>query len=277
MNPEPGTVTASAAAPATRVTSERGLYVAVGLVFTAAAYLTLRMTHGMSGGMPMPGGWTMSMTWMGMGGRWWEQAIAFSGMWLSMMVAMMLPSALPMLRLYLRLERWRGQTHAGLSSALVASGYFLVWSGFGLLAWLVGTGMARAAMASARISQAVPFMAALALLLAGAYQLTPVKMACLQHCRDPLSYVAHHSRTGRRGALWGALWFGIHHGGFCLACCWALMVIQLALGVMSLPVMIAVAAVIALEKLLPHGRWVARITGALAIGGGAAQLLFLIA
>ncbi|MHB8733950.1 MAG: DUF2182 domain-containing protein [Terriglobales bacterium] len=254
--------------PVLRGKSEHGLYVVVAMVFIAAAFLTLRMARTMADGMPMPGGWTMSMTWMGMGGAWWTQAAAFSWMWLSMMVAMMLPSALPMLRLFLRLCRWRGEPHPALLSGLVAGGYFLVWSGFGLVAWMVGTAVAHAAMLSERVSHAVPLMGAVALMVAGAYQLTPVKMACLEHCRDPLTFVAQHARTDWRGAVA----FGLHHGGFCLACCWALMLIQLALGIMSLSVMIGVAAIIALEKLLPHGRWIARATGLLAIGIGAVQL-----
>ena len=97
--------------------------------------------------------------------------------------------------------------------------------------------------------------------MAGIYQLTPWKAACLKHCRDPLALVAHHLAGGRAGALR----LGIHHGAFCAACCWALMLIQLVLGTMNLAVMVGVALVIAMEKLLSRGEWLAKATGIAAI------------
>ncbi len=100
--------------------------------------------------------------------------------------------------------------------------------------------------------------------MAGIFQLTPWKTACLKHCRDPLLLVAHHLHGGWRGALR----LGLHHGAFCAACCWALMLIQLALGVMNIAVMVLVAVIIALEKLLPRGELFARVTGLAAILGG---------
>src|SRR5207248_10317977 len=91
-------------------------------------------------------------------------------------------------------------------------------------------------------------------MVAAVDQLTPVKATCLRHCRDPLSFAAEHFSGGWR--------LGLHHGGFCAACCWGLMLIQLALGVMSLPVMAAVAILIALEKLAPRGELLAKVIGA---------------
>jgi predicted metal-binding membrane protein len=111
----------------------------------------------------------------------------------------------------------------------------------------------------------VPIASGVALVAAGIYQLTPWKAACLRHCRDPLSLVATHMSRGWRGALR----LGVYHGAFCAACCWALMLIQLVLGVMNILVMITVALVIALEKLLPRGMVVARATGMLAMAVGA--------
>jgi len=110
----------------------------------------------------------------------------------------------------------------------------------------------------------VPVAAGGALVVAGVYQLTPWKSACLKHCRDPLTLVADHLHRGRVGALR----IGIHHGAFCAACCWALMLIQLVLGVMNLTAMVAVAVVIALEKLLPRGERLARAVGLAAIAAG---------
>ena len=108
--------------------------------------------------------------------------------------------------------------------------------------------------------------AAAALIVAGIYQLTPWKSACLKHCRKPLLLVAHHLHGGGPGALR----LGIHHGAFCAACCWGLMLIQLVLRVMNLAVMAAVALVIALEKVLAKGALVARITGYASVLGGVA-------
>ncbi len=211
----------------------------------------------------MPGGWTMSMAWMPMGG-WLNSALMFAGMWLAMMIAMMLPSTLPMMLLFRRAARFRGQTHLATLTWTMVAGYFAVWTAFGVVAYAAGIGIAQAAMRFNTFSRAVPVASGLALVVAGAYQLTQWKAACLKHCRDPLSVVAAHLHNGARGALR----LGIHHGAYCAACCWALMLIQLALGVMNILVMLAVALVIALEKLLPRGMLVARSTGALAVAGG---------
>jgi predicted metal-binding membrane protein len=206
--------------------------------------------------MRMPGNWTMSMMWMM--GRGWRGAAAFSIMWLAMMVAMMLPSTLPMLQLYYRLTKFQKQ-RALAATSVAAAGYFFVWSIFGIAAWACGTGIAHLAMRSAAFSRAVPLATAAALLGAGAYQLTRWKQACLRHCRDPLLLLAKHGHHG------GAWQLGVHHGAFCAACCWGLMLIQLSLGVMDLWLMTLVAAAIAAEKLLPRGALLARWNGVAAI------------
>ena len=212
----------------------------------------------------MPGGWTMSMMWMPMGSNAFSAAAVFTAMWLAMMIAMMLPSTMPMLLLYRRVAAFRGEAHLGRSMFALGGGYFGVWTLFGIAAYAIGVIVAHGAMRSSDFSRAVPLIAAVALGFAGIYQLTPWKSACLKHCRDPLTLVANHLHGGR----FGTLRLGIHHGAFCAACCWALMLIQIVLGVMSLTVMIAVAIVIALEKLLVHGEWVAKATGVAAIGWG---------
>lgn len=242
---------------------ESAVYWAGVAVFAAAAALTVYFNRSMTGGMAMPGGWTMSMTWMPMGG-WLASGVMFAAMWVAMMVAMMLPSTLPMLLLYRRAQRFRREAHLGLLCWLVGSGYFLVWLLFGMVAFAAGAMIARAAMQSGTFSRAIPLASGVALVVAGIYQLTPWKSACLRHCRDPLLLLAGHVQGGWRGALR----LGLHHGAFCAACCWALMLIQLVLGVMSLVVMAVVAVVIALEKLLPRGLLVARLTGAAAIATG---------
>jgi predicted metal-binding membrane protein len=119
-------------------------------------------------------------------------------------------------------------------------------------------------MSSEGFSRAVPLLTGAVVIAAGIYQLLPIKRACLRHCRDPLLVVAH-ARPGWSGALR----LGLHHGTYCVACCWALMAIQLALGVMSLPLMIAIALVIAWEKLASSNTIPARVSGAIAVIAGA--------
>jgi predicted metal-binding membrane protein len=255
----------SSAALAAARRRELTVYAVSALVFTGSAAITWYSCSMMAGGMAMPGGWTMSMAWMPMGSYVWS-ALMFAGMWAAMMIAMMLPSALPMILLYRRAACFRGEAHVGTLSTVMAGGYFCVWTAFGMVAYAAGLGIALLAMKSDGFSRVVPIASGAALIAAGAYQLTPWKAACLKHCRDPLATVAAHVQGGWRGALR----LGLHHGAFCAACCWALMLVQLALGIMNGLVMIAVALVIALEKLWPRGLAVARVTGALAVAGGLA-------
>ena len=238
------------------------------VIFAAAAALTIHFGAEMRGGMRMPGNWRMSMMWMM--GRDLAGALVFAGMWLAMMVAMMLPSTFPMLQLHYRLEKFRGHSTPTLATWIAASGYFFVWSLFGIAAWVGGEAIVHLAMQSEKFSRAVPLATAAGLLVAGAYQLTPLKSACLRHCRDPLLLLAAHAHKGRSGALR----LGLHHGAFCAACCWGLMLIQLSLGVMNLWLMAAVALLIALEKLMPRGELAARVigVGALALGVWLASL-----
>jgi predicted metal-binding membrane protein len=218
----------------------------------------------MTAAMPMPGGWTMGMAWMRMPGQTWlASGSLFAAMWLAMMVAMMLPSSLPMLLLYRRIVLFRVEPHPAALVWLMASAYFLVWTLFGVAAYLAGASLAVGAMRSPVFSRAIPLVAGGGLIVAGAYQLTPWKSACLRRCKSPLEMVAHLGRGWR-----GALGLGIHHGLFCTACCWALMLMQIVMGVMNLMAMIAVAAVIALEKLLAGGERIARVVGGVAILAG---------
>lgn len=245
------------------------MYVSAVVIFLAAAALTAYYVETMAGGMPMPGGWTMSMMWMRMPGQGVVgAALMFGSMWLAMMVAMMLPSMLPMVALYRRAAAFAGTQNLAIDTWLLCGGYFLVWLAFGLVSYAIGVAISAWAMRSESVSLAVPLLSGTAMAAAGVYQLTPWKRICLRHCRDPLHLVARHLH-GRRGAL--AL--GVHHGAFCTACCWALMVIQLMVGVMNVAAMVGVAALIAIEKLTPRGEAVARIAGLAAIGYGGLMLL----
>ena len=261
---------AAAALPSAFTRDELWARAVASLVFVLAALLTWRGVVSMRGGMPMPGGWTMPMMWMVMPGEAsWNAAWMFLLMWQAMMIAMMLPSAWPMLSLYRRTAKHTALRHAGLATFLVAAGYFAVWLAFGAAACAIGLQISRLAMQSDRVSLWVPSAAGLALIGAGIYQLTPLKQACLHHCRDPILFLGHVWRPGFAGALR----VGVHHGAYCAACCWALMLIQMVLGVMNLGVMIAVAAVIAGEKLWKRGPLLARASGVAAIAIGATLLL----
>jgi predicted metal-binding membrane protein len=239
---------------------EPAAYLIALLVFSAAAAITRYFSSTMAGNMAMPGGWNMSMTWMPMGG-WMESTLMFAAMWAAMMIAMMLPSTLPMVMLYFRAVRVQPNAHAGALSFLMTTGYFGVWTAFGILAYIAGRGIAILAMHSDAFSRAMPIVSGIALIGAGLYQFSQWKANCLRYCRD-------FPHSGKLGSPIGALRFGVRHAAFCAACCWALMLIQMVLGVMNIMVMIGVVLVIALEKLLKPGIIVARVAGTLAMAAG---------
>jgi predicted metal-binding membrane protein len=246
-------------------TRERRVYGVTLIAFASAALLTWSFIHSMAGGMTMPGGWTMSMMWMVMPRQTWLAAASiFLVMWQAMMVAMMLPSALPMLLVYRRAALFRHQARVGASLWALAGAYFTVWLGFGAVAYGLGMTVNAAAMRWPVVSLAIPSLAGAALIAAGVYQLTPWKSACLRRCRDPLDLVSEHVDRGVRGAAR----LGAVHGAFCAGCCWSLMLIQLVLGVMNVGAMVLVAGVIAAEKLLPVGPVFARAVGLASTLGG---------
>ena len=175
--------------------------------------------------------------------------LGFLGLWTVMMAAMMLPAVTPVGAMYARLVE-RQATPArrvGRVGGLVA-GYLVVWVGFGLLAFALADLAGRLAEREPRLAE---WIGAGVLAMAGIYQLTPVKDRCLAHCRSPLSVLMHIGSY--RGPL-RHVRAGLYHGGYCVGCCWALMVALIALGVMDLRWMVALAAVIVLERLWRHGR-----------------------
>ncbi|MBI2505374.1 MAG: DUF2182 domain-containing protein [Candidatus Latescibacteria bacterium] len=239
---------------------------AVALIITALCWLvTIRSVGQMTGDMPMPGGWIMSMAWMP-GQPMIGAAVTFLVMWEVMMVAMMLPSAMPMVLLYGRLlEARQARGEPGVPRLVLLAGYFSAWLIFGTVAFAVGSAIAGWSMRAANVSRAIPAATGLALVLAGVYQLTPLKRACLSHCRSPLSFFT----TGWRSGWCGTFTLGLHHGTYCTACCWALMLIQLALGIMDVRLMAAVAAIIGLEKSSRYGYRIATGVGVVSIAVGA--------
>jgi predicted metal-binding integral membrane protein DUF2182 len=157
------------------------------LLFAAGALGTILWGAAMSamGGMPMPGGWWMSMTWMRMPGQSWPGvAVSFLGMWVAMMVAMMLPSLVPMLRRYRQAVGGVGETRLGRLTLLVGLGYFFVWTLVGMAIYPLGIALAAAAMQLPALARAVPVAAGAVVLIAGALQLTAWKLRHLAYCRQ---------------------------------------------------------------------------------------------
>jgi predicted metal-binding membrane protein len=216
----------------------------------------------MMGDMPMPGGWTMSMAWMRMPGQTWPAAAAsFLGMWLVMMVAMMLPSLVPMLSRYRRAVAPSGQAHLGWLTAIVGAGYFFVWTVFGMAVFPLGVALAALEMRRPALARAVPAIVGLFVLGAGALQLTAWKARHLACCREgPGRALPADGLTA-----WShGLRLGIH----CVTCCLGLTVILLVVGVMDLRAMVIVTVAITIERLAPAGQRVARVTGAVVVGAG---------
>ena len=157
------------------------------LLFAASAAVTIVWCASMSamGGMPMPGGWTMSMAWMRMPGQTWPGAAAsFLGMWVVMMVAMMLPSLVPMLWRYRQAVGGTGETRLGRLTALVGVGYFFVWTVFGMVAFPLGVALAAVEMQQPALARAVPIAVGVVVLIAGALQFTAWKARHLACCRE---------------------------------------------------------------------------------------------
>jgi predicted metal-binding membrane protein len=174
----------------------------------------------------------------------------FIGAWVVMMAAMMFPSIAPMVLMFARMQagrRERGQAVPAGLTTLFVGGYLVSWTTAGLAAYLVFRAGREATGDIFSWDNGGPYLAGGIIVAAAVYQLTPLKDVCLRYCRSPLMFLLQHSRPGRLGALR----MGIEHGGFCVGCCWMLMAALFALGVMSLGWMAFIAALIAIEKLLP--------------------------
>jgi predicted metal-binding membrane protein len=245
--------------------SERAFFGVSALLFVASAAVTVVWCASMPamGGMPMPGGWTMSMAWMPMCGQTWPGAAAsFLGMWVVMMTAMMLPSLVPMLWRYRRAIGSTGQTRLGRLTALVGVGYFLVWTAFGIAAFPLGAVLAAAEMRQPALARTVPVAVGMVVLIAGVLQFTTWKAHHLACCREA-------PRGDALQADAGTAWrHGLRLGLHCSTSCAGLTAILLVIGVMDVSVMAAVTAAITAERLAPAGERVARVIGAVAIGAG---------
>jgi predicted metal-binding membrane protein len=186
-------------------------------------------------------------------------------MWAEMMVAMMLPSAAPMILSFAMVNRKRRERQEMFVPAgIFVLGYLLVWTGFSAVAAVAQWALHATALLSPGMVSTSPVLAGGLLIAAGIFQWTQFKSACLTHCRSPLSFLLAEWREGRAGALW----MGLKHGIYCTGCCWFLMALLFVAGVMNLVWVAAISLFVLLEKLVPQGALLGKISGAVLIGWG---------
>ncbi|MEP6937733.1 MAG: DUF2182 domain-containing protein [Chthoniobacterales bacterium] len=186
-------------------------------------------------------------------------------MWSVMMLAMMLPSATPMILTFASVSRNRRQQERPyVPVAVFVSGYIAVWGGFSALVawgqWLLH----RKALLSPAMASNSALLGGLILLAAGLFQLTPLKRSCLRHCRAPLEFIMTRWREGAAGAFR----MGVEHGAFCTGCCWALMCLLFVVGVMNILWIAGLTLLVGVEKVFPRGKWMSSLTGVVLIAWG---------
>jgi predicted metal-binding membrane protein len=213
-----------------RAAAGAGLVAALVTLAAAGWWWTVREMSGMDGG-----------PWTGLGAFAW-----FLGVWTVMMAAMMFPSVAPTVALYARMSRQRNPV----APFLFTGGYLVTWAAVGLAAFVVARAGGHAVGDVLAWDRAGRWVAGATLLVAAAYEVTPLKHVCLGKCRSPIGFLIGAWRDGATGAVQ----MGVRHGAWCVGCCWALMASLFALGVMSVVWMAFVAGLIAVEKLLPWRR-----------------------
>jgi len=191
-------------------------------------------------------------------------------MWSVMMVAMMVPSATPLLLLFASVNRKRTQrADPAVATGIFLLGYLIIWTAYSAVATLAQWGLHTAALLSPMMVSASPVLGGLLLIAAGVFQWTPLKEACLAHCRSPLGFITTEWRDGRKGALV----MGLRHGTYCVGCCWILMALLFVAGVMNLLWVAAITAFVLLEKVLPRGWPLRQVAGGVLVLGGVVMLL----
>ena len=198
-------------------------------------------------------------------------AVVIFFMWWVMMFGMMLPSAAPLLLLFARMMRKEKKKGAPyVPTGVFALGYVVMWAAFSAIATGAQWGLEASGLLSGIMVGTSAVLAAALLIAAGVWQLTPLKNACLRHCRSPIGFLSAHWRPGRTGAFR----MGLVHGAFCLGCCWFLMALLFYGGVMNLYWIIGLALYILIEKLLPAGVRIGQLTGVALIAWGAVLLFY---
>ena len=216
------------------------------------------MARDMYGPMTGAGAWMMTVHWDV------PHLLLLWAMWTVMMTGMMLPSASPLILLYGAAARRSAQPTAIRQTYALAAGYLLAWTAFSLGTTVLQRVLASLLLVSPMMEPVNSRLSATLLLAAGVYQWTPLKHACLRQCRSPIGFLMGRWRSGSAGALR----MGLQHGTFCVGCCWVLMLLLFAGGVMNVWIIVGLTAFVAFEKLAPVGRHGARVTGGLMVAGG---------
>ena len=264
MNVQPQTTTTSTPSALEQVLKRDRAIVIVGILIIAAIAWAYTVYISETS-MDMGDGMGMAMADM----RSWSAAdfCLMFVMWAVMMVAMMAPSAAPMILMFAALNRRRREREAPyVPTAVFLAGYVIVWAAFSVAATLAGNwGLHQASLLSSMMGASTTgYLGGALLLAAGVFQWSPLKSACLKECRTPMGFLMTSWREGPGGALR----MGLEHGAYCLGCCWALMLLLFVLGIMNLVWIAALAAFVLIEKVAPMPEWVSRGTGILLAGWG---------
>ncbi|TPI75447.1 DUF2182 domain-containing protein [Mesorhizobium sp. B2-8-9] len=244
------------------LTLQRNIILALlGAVAAAAWVLLIRQQTGMDADMRME----MYSPTMGMG------APLFLAVWMIMMIAMMFPTAAPMILTFHQVQAGkRGRGEAFVATWVFVAGYMLVWGTVGVLAFAGAAGAETLADHAGLSTATAARIGGALLIIAGGYQLSPLKDLCLAKCRTPIGFIL----TSWRDGSWGAVRMGLEHGAFCLGCCWLLFLALFPLGIMNVAVMAVVTLLIFAEKTFPAGKGIAKVSGVALLLYGAAVLVF---
>lgn len=225
------------------------------LLIGVTAFAWLSVIRSAATMMPMPGMEPLSVAAM----------VGFTLQWGVMMTAMMVPSAAPMIMLYNGAHQRRTESSERvIPPEAFALTYLTLWLLTGVPVYLGWIGVGELATRSTAFAAALPYAMAATLFATGVYQLTPLKQSCLRHCQSPVDFLMRRWRTGYVASLR----FAALHAAYCIGCCWALMVLLVVAGAMSLPWVLAIALIVFAEKVLPGGQRTARISGIVLIVAG---------
>jgi predicted metal-binding membrane protein len=246
------------------VRRDRGVAAVALVLLTALAWMYLFRMSASTGATATEAEMHAAMGMAGMSGWNPSDVAALFVMWVVMMVGMMLPSAAPMILLVAGTHRRQGGPHAQARTAAFAAGYLIAWIEFSLAAALAQAALHAGALMSPSMATQSARISGAIFLAAGLYQWLPLKHACLAHCRSPVHFLSEHWREG----ISGAFTLGLQHGLFCIGCCWVLMALLFAAGVMNLAWVAAIGALVLVEKTLKHGPMAGRIAGVLFVVWG---------
>jgi predicted metal-binding membrane protein len=216
------------------------------------------MARDMCGPMSGASRWMMTSSWDT------THLLLLWAMWTVMMIGMMLPTAAALILVYAAAARRRNAAQATACTYALALGYLAVWAAFSVAATAAQRLLTGLLVLSPMMEVTLPAAAGLMLIIAGVYQFTPMKQACLRACQSPLGFLMRRWRHG----IVGAFRLGLEHGSYCLGCCWALMMLLFVGGVMNLIVILSLTAVVAVEKIGPCGAWSSRACGVALVGLG---------